>query len=427
MPDERIVEPIPAAAPVRVAPESKRGRRARRWPWIVAACVVVIIGLILWRRGVTARSNRAKASAVPPPVSVSTATARRGDIGVYVNALGTVTPVYTVMVRSRVDGELMSVNYVEGQMLHQGDSLADIDPRPFQAQLTQAQGQLARDKALLENAKLDLQRYQDALARNAIPKQQLDTQLALVHQYEGAVTLDQGQVDSANLQITYCHITAPISGRVGLRLVDPGNIVHATDTTPLAVITQLQPITVTFSVAEDYLPQIQQQLLHGAKLHVDALDRAQQKTLASGVLLTLDNQVDPSTGTVRLKAQFPNENNALFPSQFVNARLLVTTETNVVLVPPTTIQHGAQGSFVYLLRPNQTVAMHPVTPGVSDGTVTAVTELDPGDVIAADNFNRLQDGARVSTRPADNPTGGTNRTARTAGRSSSSNVNAPLP
>jgi multidrug efflux system membrane fusion protein len=311
-----------------------------------------------------------------------------------------VTPVYTVQVKSRVDGQLMSVNYVEGQMVHAGDSLAEIDPRPYQAQLTQAEGQLARDQALLENAHVDLERYQIAYRSNAIPEQQLATQVATVHQYEGTVKLDQGQVDTAKLQIIYSHITAPISGRVGLRLVDPGNIVHATDTNPLAVITQLQPMTVIFGVAEDYLPEIQKQLSQGQKLVVEAWDREQTNKLTTGTVLTLDNQVGLTTGTVLFKAIFSNEDNSLFPNQFVSARLLVRTEHGATLVPTAAIQHNAQGAFVYVVQTNQTVAMRTVSVGTTDGNVTAVEGLDPGEIIAADNFNRLQEGMKVTIRNA---------------------------
>jgi multidrug efflux system membrane fusion protein len=335
---------------------------------------------------------------------VGTATARKGDMGVYVNRIGSVLPVYTVQVKSRVDGQLMSVNYTEGQMVQAGDSLVEIDPRPYQAQLTQAEGQLARDQALLENARVDLERYQIAYRSNAIPEQQLATQVATVHQYEGAVKLDQGQVDTAKLQIIYSHITAPISGRVGLRLVDPGNIVHATDANPLAVITQLQPITVVFSPAEDELPDIQKQLSQGQTLVVEAYDRAQQQKLATGTLLTMDNQIDPTTGTVKLRALFPNEDNSLFPSQFVNARLLVRTEHGATLVPTAAIQHNAQGAFVYVVQTNQTVAMRTVAAGATDGNVTVVEGLEPGEVIVADNFNRLQEGMKVAVRDsADEP------------------------
>ena len=258
-------------------------------------------------------------------------------MGIYVNALGVVTPRNTVSVKSRVDGQLVKVNYQEGQMVRAGDPLVEIDTAPFQAALVQAEGQFARDSALLDNARLDLDRYKEAVAKNAIPKQQLDTQFATVHQYEGTVKLDQGQLDSAKVQLAYCHIAAPISGRVGLRSVDPGNIVHATDTSPLLVLTELQPITVIFNVAEDYLPQIQQQLRAGKTLAVDAFDRAQAKKLALGTLQTLDNQIDTTTGTLKLKAVFPNEDESLFSNQFVNARLLVDTLHNATLVPNTVI------------------------------------------------------------------------------------------
>jgi multidrug efflux system membrane fusion protein len=397
-------------------PEPYRGvkRRSLIWPILAGTLLLgIVTGLV--HRHKTAQTNRAKPASGPPPVQVTTAVVRKGEIGVYVNALGVVTPVSTVMVKSRVDGQLMSVNYVEGQMVHEGDSLVEVDPRPFEAQLTQAEGQLARDKALLENAGVDLERYQIAYSKNAIPKQQLDTQFATVHQYEGTVKFDQGQVDNAKLQLTYSHIAAPISGRVGLRLVDPGNIVHATDTNPLAVITQLQPITVIFSVAEDYLPEVQQQLLRGQKLVVEAYDRAQQNKLATGTLLTLDNQVDTTIGTVKFKAVFGNDDGSLFPNQFVNARLLVHTEHDATVIPMPALQRNAQGAFVYLVQTNQTVSMRPVTVGSTDGNIAAVTGVEPGDVIAADNFNRLQDGARVVARnPAEGPNHGNGKTTNMA-------------
>ena len=351
---------------------------------------------------------------------VTTTNARKGDISKYVERIGNVTPVYTVQVKSRVDGQLMSVNYVEGQMVHEGDSLVEIDPRPYQAQLTQAEGQLIRDQALLENAHVDLERYQTAYRSNAIPEQQLATQVATVHQYEGTVKLDQGQVDAAKVQVIYCHITAPISGHVGLRLVDPGNIVHATDTNPLAVIAQLQPITVTFSPEEDALPEIQKELSQGQKLVVEAYDRTQQEKLATGTLLAMDNQIDPTTGTLKLRAIFTNEDNSLVPSQFVNVKLLVRTEHGATLVPTAAIQHNAQGAFVYVVQTNQTVAMRTVTVGLTDtdANVTAVGGLEPGEIIAADNFNRLQEGIKVTLRSStEEPKrgGGNARSAATEG------------
>jgi membrane fusion protein, multidrug efflux system len=264
----------------------------------------------------------------------------------------------------------------------------------------QAKGQLARDHALLENARLDLSRYQEAFSKNAIPKQQLDTQASSVHQYEGTVNLDEGLVTNAQVQLAYCHITAPITGRVGLRLVDPGNIVHASDANPLVVITELQPIALLFNIAEDYLPQIQHQLKQGKQLAVDALDRSQQEKIASGVLETLDNQIDTNTGTLRLKAIFTNEDESLFPNQFVNARLLVDTHRGVTLLPNAVIQHNAQGPYIYLLQPDQTVVIKTITVVATEGDNSEVEGLEPGAVVAASNFNRLTDGAKVTLRGA---------------------------
>jgi len=383
-----------------------RPARPRKWPWIAAAILVALVFFIILRRkpqeeGQTSGRGGRGGGMAGQAVTIDTATAKKGDIGVFVNALGTVTPYYTVSVRTRVDGQLVKVHYEEGQLVKKGDPLVDIDSAPFEAALTQAQGQLARDNALLENARLDLSRYQEAFSKNAIPKQQLDTQAATVHQYEGTVRLDEGVVSNAQVQLDYCHISAPIRGRVGLRLVDPGNIVHASDTTPLVVITELQPITVIFNVAEDFLPQIQHQLKQGKLLLVDALDRAQQKKIASGVLLTLDNQIDTATGTLKLKAIFTNEDEVLFPNQFVNARLLVDTHRDVVLLPNPVIQHNAQGAYVYLVEEgetNKTVTLKNVTVVTTEGDTSEVEGIDAGAAVAASNFNRLTDGATVKVR-----------------------------
>ena len=337
-------------------------------------------------------------------VPVTVTQAKRGDIGVYINNIATVTPISTVTVKSRVDGQLMEVGFKEGQMVQKGDLLAVIDPRPYQAAVEQNEGQLARDEAILKNALIDLDRYKMIWTQKAIPKQQLDTQEATVLQDQGTVKLDQGQLDNARVNLDYTRITSPITGRVGLRLVDPGNIVHATDTNGLLVITQLQPITVIFSIAEDYVDDVAGQLRAGHSLPVDALDRDQLTEIAHGSLLTMDNEIDTTTGTVRLRALFPNQDFKLFPNHFVNAKLLVRTLHNATLVPSAAIQRNEQMAYVYVVKPDQTVISQQVDVQTTDGITTAVGGLKPGATVVTDGFDKLQDGSKISIKQ-----GGANR------------------
>ena len=373
------------------------GRR-RRWGRIAIGSIL-ILGLIALYVHWKARSNSATRPTVPP-VMISTATANSGDIGVYVNALGTVTPLNTVSLTARVSGQISKVEYQEGQRVHIGDPLVEIDPAPFQAAVTQAEGQLARDQAQLELAKVNLVRETDLLTKKVVSKQEYDTQVATDHQSEGAVKLDQGNLDMARVNLAYCHITSPIDGLVGLRLVDPGNIVQANGSSPLVMITQLQPITVEFNVAEDDVPQIVQAVHNGKQLTVDAYDRANKKKLTTGTLEAFNSQIDPTTGTLRLRAIFKNDDDSLFPNQFVNARLLVDTHKGVTLLPNNAVQRNDDGTFVYLLQPNQTVAANTITVVTTDGNVSEVQGLQPGAVVAADSFNRLSDGVKVAIRPA---------------------------
>jgi membrane fusion protein, multidrug efflux system len=385
--------------------EKASTHKSRWWIWLIVAVVLIVVTVWWIRRGA---SSQAKTAGDPAarPVLVSTAAAHQGDIGIYLNALGTVTPLYMVTVTSRVQGEITNVYYHEGQMVQKGDPLIEIDPRPYQASLTQVEGQLAHDTAVLNEAKIDLERYRQAFTRNAIAKQQLDDQQQVVLQDEGTVKNDEGQLANAKVNLAYTHITAPIAGRVGLRLIDPGNIVQANSNTALVVITQLQPITVIFSIAEDHLSQIQQQLRKGKKLPVDAFDRAASTKLASGTLLTLDNVIDTTTGTLKLKAIFDNADNALFANQFVNARLLVDTQRNMTLIPSPAIQRSAQGAFVYVIKSDQTASMRTITPGTTDGSVTVVEGVEPQEVVAVNGFDKLQDGAKVTIRKPTSGTGG---------------------
>jgi multidrug efflux system membrane fusion protein len=375
----------------------------RWWIWLLAA---VFVGIGVYAHLTKAGGGKApspgqKALASPPGLPVVTVAAKQGDIGIYLTGLGSVTPLNTVTVKTRVDGELMKVLFEEGQIVKSGSLLAEIDPRPFEVQLMQAEGQMARDEAQLKNARVDLERFELLAGEDSIAVQQVDNQKYLVRQLEGAIKVDQAQIDSAKLQLTYSRITAPISGRIGLRQVDPGNIVHASDTAGLAVITQLQPIAVIFPIPEDSLPLVLEKLKTGERLPVEAYDRDQRRKLATGHLLTVDNQIDPATGTVRLKAVFPNKDRGLFPNQFVNARLLLDIKRGTTIVPVAALQRSPQGTFVYLVRPDQTVTMRPVTAGPTERDNISIAEgLAPGDLVVVEGAERLREGSKVAPQPA---------------------------
>jgi multidrug efflux system membrane fusion protein len=379
---------IPAHFPVR-----PRNKVVRIVIWSLVLLVLVIVFVLLWRHHEDAK--KAAASARPAPgTAITIATAQKGNIGIYLDSIGTVTPVYTDSITSQVNGLVISVQFKEGQRVHKGDPLIDIDPRPYRATLLQAQGTLQKDENLLAQARMDLERYQAAWARNAIAKQIMDDQEKLVLQDEGIVKNDQGTVQFDQIQVDFCHITSPIDGQVGLRLVDPGNVVQSNGATTLAVITQIEPITVIFTIPEDSLGQVVARLRKNAKLTVDAFDRTAQTKLASGQLLTLDNQIDTTTGTVKGRSLFPNKNDALFPNQFVNTRLLVNTLQGVTLIPSSAIQQNGQASFVYLIQ-NNIAHVRSIKPGVTDGGMTQVDGINPGDVVANSSFDKLQDNAAV--------------------------------
>jgi membrane fusion protein, multidrug efflux system len=398
-------EEVPRTIPIPARPP--RRRRKRKWlGWLAAAVLLLLAGgvfLLYERHEQPAAAAQAGKAAPISAVNVVAARATRGSIGVYVNGLGTVVPVYTVGVSSVVGGQLMQVLYQQGQIVHQGDLLAVVDPRPYQVLLTQYEGALARDQGLLDEARLDLARYAALLTRHAIPEQTYADQEYLVKQYEGSVKTDQGQIDSAQLNLTYCHVTAPITGRVGLRLVDPGNIVAANSTT-LAVITQISPITVVFTISEDQLPAVRQKLKPGVRLPVDAFDRTQKKLLGQGQLETIDNQIDPTTGTIRLRATFPNTNDALFPNQFVNARLLLEQKRNVTLVPNAAIQLNGTEAYVWLVQPDGIVEMRPVKTDTASSTQTQIVSgVSPGDEVVTEGVDQLHDGAKVKAEVPGSP------------------------
>ena len=384
------------------ADELQPEHRRRRWPWVLLVVAGVLAYLVLRGAHKTAAGDGsaagpAKGQAAARAVPVVAATARTGDLGVYLNGLGTVTPLSTVTVRSRVDGQLMNVSFKEGQLVHKGDLLAEIDPRPFEVQLTQAEGQAAKDRATLDNAKLDLQRYQTLMAQDAIPRQVLDTQAATVAQSEAALKSDQGQIDAAKLNLAYSRITAPITGTIGLRLVDAGNMVHASDANGLLVITQLEPINVVFTIAADSLPVVQKQMRSGQPLAVEAWDRDLKNKLAAGTLSAIDNQIDQTTGTLRLKALFPNTDSALFPNQFVNARLLVNTLHSVVQLPVAALQRSSQSTYVYVIKADDTVEMRPVEVQLTEGNEAAIAKgLAAGERVVTDGVDKLQPGSKVS-------------------------------
>jgi multidrug efflux system membrane fusion protein len=398
------------------SPSATVSSRSRWWLWALALSVVALVG---WYYRSSKNASEAADPAAPAAaaakgrgaggfsaanmvVPVVVATAQRGDLPVYFNGLGTVTAFNTVTVRSRVDGQLVSVAFKEGQFVHEGDLLAQIDPRPFQVQLEQATGQLTKDQAQRKDAQVNFERYKLLFKEGVIPQQQLDTQAALVGQFDGAIASDQSQIDNAKLQLTYSRITAPISGRIGLRLVDAGNIVHASDTNGLLVITQLQPISVIFSLPQDQLPEVNAKLRSGVQLVVEAFDRDDTAKIASGKLQTIDNQIDPTTGTYKLKSIFANADNALFPNQFVNVHLLVDVKHNLTIVPAAAIQRGPQGTYVYAVAKDGTgkdaiAKISTVTIVQTTGNSVGLSAgLNPGDAVVIDGQDKLQDGTRVN-------------------------------
>src|SRR6266478_7854 len=398
------------------------------WLWVLVLGVVAFGG---WYYYSSRSASQAANSAAPGTASkgkggsgagglvvpVVVAAAQRGHLPVYFNGLGTVTAFNTDTVRSRVDGQLASIAFKEGQFVHEGELLAQIDPRPFQVMLAQAQGQLAKDQAQRRDAEANLERFKLLFKEGVIPKQQLDTQAALVGQFDGAIESDQSQIDNAKLQLTYSRITAPINGRIGLRLVDVGNIVHATDANGLLVITQLQPISVIFSLPQDQLPQVNAKLHSGVQLAVDAYDRDDTAKIASGKLETIDNQIDLTTGTYKLKSMFTNADNVLFPNQFVNVHLLVDTKRNLIIVPAAAIQRGPQGTYVYAAGPDNTAKIRVVTIAQATGDKVGLSAgLNSGDVVVIDGQDKLQDGTKINPAPAG---------ANGAGRSSASPSPAP--
>ena len=380
------------------SPELLVHRKSHIVVWVVIA-VLAVVGVFLVYYLTKPKGGNAAAGAKGRgqngPSAITVGKTSTGNINVYVDALGTVTPVATVTLYSQITGVVMSVHYREGQIVHRGDPLVDIDPRPYEATLTQSEGTLQHDEGVLGQAQMDLKRYQAAYARNAIAKQVLDDQEKAVLQDEGTVKTDEGSVAYDKVELSYCHIVSPINGRVGLRLVDPGNTVFSGSSSTLVVITQLQPITVVFNVSEDDLPQVQTQLKGNKALQVDAFDRANETILETGKLTSLDNEIDTTTGTVKFRASFPNKNLNLFPNQFVNARLLERTLTNTTLAPTAAVQYNGTAAFVYIVNPNNTVGVQPVQVVTGNDKITAVTGVDSNVTVATSGFDRLENGAHV--------------------------------
>ena len=381
----------------------KKKKKSNAWVWVILL-VLAGVGAYLWfprvTEGEASKQKKGKNDA-GKAVPVVAAMARQGDMPVYLVGLGNVSAFYTVMLHSRVDGQVMEVKFTEGQLVKKDDPLIEVDPRPFQVQLEQAEGQLARDEALLNNALVDQSRYKVLWDQDAIPKQQLDTQMATVKQYQATIQSDKAQIDNAKLNLVYSHITAPITGRIGLRMVDPGNIVHASDTNSLAAITQLQPIAVIFNIAEDKLPAVRKKAPNFSGLRVDAYGSDNKVRIATGTLATVDNQIDVSTGNLKFKAIYDNTDNALFPNQFINARLLLDTRHGTVIIPSAAIQPGSLSSFVYVVKADNTIEVRNVVSTLTDGDQAAIDSgIETGEVVVVDGADKLQQGSKVTVRMA---------------------------